>query len=511
MKKIIGAAAAGLVLTGAAFADISFSGNARFQAEAFSWQSPSNGEYNSAIPGRANDTNGEGTDDNGKFTIAERKGLGESVKLNAKSENAGAMIEFNIKGPESNINEPDFSEGSVTAKSYQLWLNFGKLRLDAGSYDKRLSKNISTYDGKWATNLGTPNKPGFFVSFDGKDWGKDAGNIAVIMGQKVNNVMATYAVNDKLNVHGLVYFAKNASSVTGNTTDGANVSNTWKMAPFAVGAQYMPDKNTQIAVVGKMSALYPSFSTQGEKSVWTLHGDYYSKLNDNLQIEAAYTFGASIYTNNGNFIEKDKNGNVTASNDYVQVSHTKAQDSDVFAHGFDFRVQDKLTSQLTLLGVVGVNYVHSSEVQRRANRHKVASADKQFEDGNLKEGADISGKYKDARARSYGTGAAGVLAYQINLTADYVMTDAISLQFQTQLKNSNLFDVSYGDSSKASVDYWKNTNLVLRPAVKFNANSNCYLNTGLEVTFNGFRDHATGSRNVFNTKIALPLVFLVTL
>ena len=43
MKKIIGAAAAGLVLTGAAFADISFSGNARVQADAFSYQSPQNG------------------------------------------------------------------------------------------------------------------------------------------------------------------------------------------------------------------------------------------------------------------------------------------------------------------------------------------------------------------------------------------------------------------------------------------------------------------------------------
>ena len=484
MKKIIGAALLGTMAAGV-FADVSFQANARFRGDVFSYESPTN-------KSRATDPNGEGTDDNGTFKIADLTDASDDVKLNASTDNAGAQLVFTVTTPTTNINEPSNSTNNVVAKSYQLWLNFGKLRLDAGSYDKRLSKNISTYDGKWKNNLGTPNKPGIFTNFDGKAWGVDAGNIAVIMNKRVNNVMATYAVNDKLNVHGLVYFGSNAGSVTGNAADGTNVSNTWKMAPFAIGAQYKPDKNTQIAVVGKMSMLKPSSATQGEQSVWTLHGDYYSKLNNNLEIEAAYTFGASIYTNNGNF-SGNENGN-----DYVQVSHTKAQDSDVFAHGFDFRVQDKLTSQLTLLGVVGVNYVHSSEVQRRNNRHP----------------EKLTTKYKDARARSYGTNAAGTLAYQINLTADYAMTDTINLLFQTQLKNSNLFATSPADSNTnktESVDYWKNTSLVLRPAAQFTASKSCFLQTGLEVTFDGFRDHATGSRNMFKTKIALPLVFNITI
>ena len=524
MKKIIGAALLGTMAAGV-FADVSFQANARFRGDIFSYQSPQNGttykledgNVKEDVKGRIKDTNGEGTDDNGTFKIADLTSVSDDVKLNASTDNAGMQLVFTVTTPYTPINNPDNitmtstdapaakkNYSNFVTKSYQLWLNFGKLRLDAGSYDKRLSKNISTYDGKWNTNLGTPNKPGIFVPFDSQNWGQDAGNIAVIMNKRVNNVMATYAVNDKLNVHGLVYFGSNAGKVTGNAADGTDVSNTWKMAPFAIGAQYKPDKNTQIAVVGKMQMLKPSSATQGEQSVWTLHGDYYSKLNNNLEIEAAYTFGASIYTNNGNF--RNAKGN-----DYVQVKGVKAQDSDVFAHGFDFRVQDKLTSQLTLLGVVGVNYVHSSEAQRRANRHKVASATKLIDGTKVAENDDTSDIYKDARARSYGTGAAGVLAYQINLTADYAMTDTINLLFQTQLKNTNLFDVSYGDSSKASVDYWKNTGLVLRPAAQFTASKNCFLQTGLEVTFNGFRDHATGSRNVFNTKIALPLVLNVSI
>ena len=514
MKKIIGAALLGTMAAGV-FADVSFQANARFRGDVFSYQSPSNNSRTDKEKGGSGDKNGEGTDDNGTFKIADLTSVSDDVKLNASTDNAGMQLIFTVTTPWTNINEPTndlyqttkidksvnkddgkdvsvVTKTNLTTKSYQLWLNFGKLRLDAGSYDKRLSKNISTYDGKWNTNLGTPNKPGIFTNFDGKAWGVDAGNIAVIMNKRVNNVMATYAVNDKLNVHGLVYFGSNAGSVTGNAADGTDVSNTWKMAPFAIGAQYKPDKNTQIAVVGKMQMIERSSEDNGEQSVWTLHGDYYSKLNNNLEIEAAYTFGASIYTNNGNFSDNAK------GNDYVQVKDVKAQDSDVFAHGFDFRVQDKLTSQLTLLGVVGVNYVHSSEVQRRNNRHP----------------EKLTTKYKDARARSYGTNAAGTLAYQINLTADYAMTDTINLLFQTQLKNSNLFATSPADSNTnktESVDYWKNTSLVLRPAAQFTASKSCFLQTGLEVTFNGFRDHATGSRNVFDTKIALPLVLNVSI
>ena len=490
MKKIIGAAAAGLVLTGAAFADISFSGNGRFRADAFSYQSPNNKDRS----GEKADKNGEGTDDNGTFKIANLTDVTEDVKLNAKSENAGAALTFTVTGPGPKLADTSSGNGTVNMKTYQLWLNFGKLRLDAGTYDKRLVTAINN-DGKWVTNLSGTNKPGIWTAFDGVVWGKDAGNIAVVAnGARINNIMATYDVNDNLSVNGLVFFSKD-ENITGNAADDNWSSNIWKMAPFALGATYKLDKNSKVVVVGKMLSYTNSTEKAPQNSVWLLHGNYYSKLNSNLEIEAAYTLGASVYTNNGNFHDTGK------GNDWVQINHMKAQDKDVFAHGFDFRVRDKLNSQLSLVGIVGVNYVQSSEATRRENRHPSDATRK---------------KYKDARARSYGEKAAGTLAYYTTVSADYAMTDTITLQFQGKLQNTDVFATSPADSrnrTTESVDYWKNTELILRPAVKFNANSNCYLNTGLEVTFKkgAFRDHATSSRNVFNTKIAVPLVFLVTL
>ena len=206
MKKIIGAALLGTMAAGV-FADVSFQANARFRGDVFSYQSPSNGKYSDAIPGRdAKDKNGEGTDDNGTFKIADLTSVSDDVTLNASTDNAGAKIQFTVTSPTTNINEPSNSTNNVVTKSYQLWLNFGKLRLDAGSYDKRLSKAFSN-DGKWKNNLSGYKKPGIWTAFDdrvkigdtGKEktfaWGDDAGNIAAIGTIRVNNVMATYAVN----------------------------------------------------------------------------------------------------------------------------------------------------------------------------------------------------------------------------------------------------------------------------------------------------------------------------
>ena len=251
----------------------------------------------------------------------------------------------------------------------------------------------------------------------------------------------------------------------------------------------MLDKNSQLVVVGRMARYAKSTKDNPQNSIWTLHADYYSKLNSNLEIEAAYTFGASVYTNNGNFYSKDKDGNYIG-NDWVEVHHMKAQDLDVFAHGFDFRVRDKLTSELTLLGIVSVNYIHSTEDARRTNRH------------------DSSANYHDSRAMSYANGAAGTLAYYVTLGADYVMSDTVTVGFQSRFVNENLFAV---DDDEHSVDYWKGNTWVLRPQATFTASKNCFLQTGLEVTFTGFRDHATGSKNAFNTKIALPLVFNISI
>ena len=557
MKKIIGAAAAGLVLTGAAFADASISAQAQIQSNVFSYTSPSNGKYSDDIPGRVKDTNGRGTDDVGTVKWAQDTKHKDDITLNASTDNAGAKIVFNVS---SNTNNTD-STSLIKLTSYQLWANFGKIRVDAGAYDQRLGKNLNN-DGNWNSNYSGVKKPGIWASIDGANWGADSTNITSPVNQNklTTNFQVSTALNDQLTVRGVLFL--NTNGTTANGTDSS--SDPWIFAPFALGAVYKPSKTSQIAVVGKLNSItlgssstketaatkrsysitktiyadgsskYTSVDTHSDNSkggkyyydtssnsfrdktessaptegtilyevevteakagtttyeyskpqnsVWTLAFDYWNQLNSNLQIEATYTLGASLYTNNG------KHGAHWDSTNKGNSKHL-VRDNDVFAHGFDFRVVDKLSSQLTLTGIASVNYVQSTAVDRSKNRNTPTK-----DEG-----------YKDALAKSYGESAAGTLAYYATVSADYAASDTVTYQLQAKLLDNNLFETTECDSGKHDhVDYLSGMELNIRPAILLNVDKTQFF-AGFDFGIKGFQTYATGKNNTVYTTYAIPI------
>ena len=504
MKKIIGAAAAGLVLTGAAFADVSFAANARILGDVFTYASPSRKT-------QALDVNdGEGTDDNGVFTWAKDVKHADDVTLNATGDNAGAKIVFNVTSSTENM-AGSASNTDVNLTSYQLWLNFGKVRIDAGAYDQRLTPNLNN-EGNWNANYSAPNKVGIWTNVEGVAWGKDSTNITSSNGAKRRtNFQVSSKINDQLTLRGVLFLTTNGTVANeGNTpiTDGKektadlagiitkadDKSRPWIFTPFALGAEYQLSKTNKVAVVGKLAYIAQGSAAKPQNSVWTLAADYSGNLNDNIKIEAAYTFGASIYTNNGHdgaHWEKTNKDIKVAPVGTRDTNHL-VRDNDVFAHGFDFRIQDKLSSQLSVTGIVSVNYIQGTAVQRSNNRSPDSS-------------------YKDARARSYGTGAAGVLAYYATVSADYSASDTLTYQVQAKLEDDNLFSVATGDSSKNHVDYLSGMVLNIRPAILLNAQKNCQLYLGFDFGITGFQTSASGKNNTVQTTYALPVGMRVKL
>ena len=583
MKKIIGAAAAGLVLTGAAFADVSFAANARIISNAFSYETPSRAT-------QAEDDNGAGIDDVGKVTWAKDTKHSDDVTLNAKGDNAGAKIVFNVSGATNNT---DNSKVSLT--SYQLWLNFGKIRVDAGAYDQRLAPALNN-DGNWNENYSGTNKPGIWVNIDGAAWGKDSMNITGITGNKrTNNFQVSTALNDQLTVRGVLFLDTNGTTANGSSDS----SDPWIFTPFALGAEYKLSKDSKIGVVAKLNSIslgsdktttketttaagyqkvtyytvadnfdnssgkvsnwqekffkignefkkgedltddekmelfgttdptlfasdgstlvdpddekggYYKASTvyvwkeatstttttndyiKPQNSVWTLAFDYYNKLSSSLEIEATYTLGASLYTNNGKHGAHWDPANKGGSKHLVR-------DNDVFAHGFDFRVVDKLSNQLSLTGIVGVNYVQGTAVNRSKNRNTSTK------------GGEV--EYKDALAKSYATGAAGVLAYYATVSADYSASDTVTYQLQAKLANDKLFETAGCDSGDhVHVDYLSGMTLNIRPGILLNAQKNCQFFAGFDFGIKGFQTSASGKNNTVQTMYTVPVGMRVKL
>ena len=579
MKKIIGAAAAGLVLTGTAFADVSISAQAQIQSDVFKYTSPTR---KSQVTG---DTNGRGTDDVGTVKWAQDTKHKDDVTLNASTDNAGAKIVFavesNIMGMEGASNETN-SSWSLT--SYQLWMNLGKIRIDAGAYDQRLGKGLSTYDGNWNSNYFAKNKPGIWVPFDGEKngWGQDSTNLTTIdKDKKRTNFQVSTALNDQLTLLGALFLTKDGTTANGSSDS----SDPWIFTPFALGAEYKLSKDSKIGVVAKLNSISlgsdkttekttaggwkkmsfylggqnPSANAATEEtafakvddgsfrcwkdmsddermkyfgttdiedlksgsdpsledpnvdgkyfasksyyiweegtttttneyikpqnSVWTLAFDYYNKLSSSLEIEATYTLGASLYTNNG------KHGAYWDPANKGDSKHL-VRDNDVFAHGFDFRVVDKLSSQLSVAGVFNVSYVQGTAVQRSTNRNTPTKGGKV--------------EYKDALAKSYEKGAAGQLEYYAALTANYAASDTVTYQVQTKLEDTNLFSVATGDSSKKHVDYLEGMTLNIRPAILLNVDKTQFF-AGFDFGIAGFQTSATGKNNTVYTTYAIPI------
>ena len=577
MKKIISAAAAGALLTGAAFADVSFAANARVYSDVFSYRSPSNTT-------QALDDTGEGVDDNGVVTWAKDTKHADDVTLNAKGSNAGAKIVFNVTSAVQSMDAAD-TKTDVNLTSYQLWANFGKLRIDAGAYDQRLGKALND-DGNWGTNYSGVNKPGIWVNIDGKSWGKDATNLTVLNGNKTRtNFQLSTKLSDQLTLRGALFLTTAGTVANGDSSDKNDKSDPWIFTPFALGAEYQIDKNSKFAVVAKLNSItqgqgkttaasekyekvtyytetgvaaavaakgtglykvdgeYVAYTnltdaqkvklfgstdptlyvvdmdnselneggdkyykgttvyvlknteeeytyTKPQNSVWTLAFDYYNKLNDSLEIEAAYTLGASIYTNNG------KHGAYWDSVNKGESTHL-VRDNDVFAHGFDFRVADKLSKELSVTGIVGVNYVQGTGYQKVENKKDAAND-----------------AYKDARARAYDNGAAGILAYYATVSADYAASDSVTFQVQAKVADNNLFSVGtgyHGDTAIKHVDYLDGLTLNIRPGIILTAEKNCQFFAGFDFGIAGFKTSASGKENAVYTTYTIPIGLRVKL
>ena len=532
MKKIVSAVAAGALLAGAAFADAKLSVNGRIESDVFKYESSSK-SY------QASDENGKGVDDTGKVTAMTPTKNADDVTFSASGDNSGVKV----------VVTGGLGTTSFEAGTYQVWIKdlFG-LRLDAGKYDTRLGKNINN-DGNWTTNLSGSNKPGIFINFDGAAWGKDSSNITSIKGSKANNFKVMKKVNDQLEVSGVVFMnttATNGEQVTHNEK--------WIFTPFAVGGKYALDGDTTLAFNAKLSSITHGKKTEAasyyvtdtslvvgdgvttaksetavamgaygkkgtyyydltgtnigttatalaagteyykvtvaenaattytpDNSVWTLNADFSKKLSDALTVEAGYTLGASLYSD-WSKIQGHKNGRLV-------------RDDDVFAHGFDFRAQDKLNDQLSLTFVSNVSYVQGTARQKALNNATSAS----------------DNGFKDARAKSYATGAAGTLGYFATLSVDYKQSDLMTFQVQTKLQNSNVFATSFGDSSKAHVDYYKNLSWVIRPGVIINPDKNSFVFAGVQLTVDGFHQNATGKNNTVKTTTTIPVGLRVKL
>ena len=531
MKKIIGAAAAGLVLTGAAFADITFTGNARVGADLFKYTSPS----------RADRPN------NGDVVWMDDTKHNDSVTLKGTSDNSGFNIKMTMTSP------IDGGKSNIQAEEYQLWTTLFGLRLDAGAYESRFGKALNN-DGKWSTNLSGKYKPGIWTNIDGAAWGSDSMNITTLKASKSHlTFKVTKDVSDQLKVAGSVFVTD--SGTNADAASDASSNDNWIFTPFGLGATYSLDKNTQLnfaaklnsikngsyteketarsvkyeAVVANGTSTYKSTTddvfdaktsaagtyytksdgtqidkTAGAKlaagevftkitvtdgsttstynpdnSVYTLGVDFYKKMDSGMEIEAVYTFGMSLYSNWSG---------IAAHNDGNLV-----RDYDVFAHGLDFRTKTKLTNELSLTGIASVNYVQGREVDRRDNRHE------HVEDG-----------YKDARAKSYATGAAGTLGYYASVSLDYVMTDTINFQLQSHLIDTNAFSTAEVDG-KTHVDYFDGMQWNLRPAVILKPDAKTMVKAGVHFLFDGFHQNATGKANTFKTTVSVPLTFNISL
>ena len=462
MKKIIGAAAAGLVLTGAAFAEYSVTGNVRMEGDVFTYESPSR----SARPNTSKHY------ENGSVNWAKDKKHNDDITFQASGDGIGAKFQLALY---SNTNNE--TNGKIEFTSYQAWANFFGIRLDAGAYDTRIGKELNN-SGDWNTNLSGTYKPGIFLEFAGNGkWGQDASNITTIQKEKRTTnfqVSKSGLLDGALTVRGVLFL--NTAGTDANAGKKTESNDNWIFTPFALGAVYAPDKTSQLAFNAKLSSIKKGTTGTPDTSVWTLNAEYYKKLDSGIEVQAGYTLGMGLYS--------DWSG-VKAHNDDGSL----VRDKDVFAHGIDFRVKNiKLMDALSLTAITNVSYIQGTAVQKRENRAPTPAGK----------------KYKDARAKSYATGAAGQLGYWASLSLDYVQSDTITLQLQTKIEDKKLFDIE-SVNGKTHVDYFNNIGWYIRPGVIVNVGGTSRFFAGVQFLLDGFKQNATGSANTFKTTTTVPV------
>ena len=506
MKKIVSAVAAGALLAGAAFADVTISANARIYSDALSYTTPTKNGQAEDKPG--NGGSGEGYDDNGDLVWGKDTKHADDWTITASGENVGLKVKMAITSPYENVEEASTTTSATTTAAivnyYNIWANIGKVKLEAGAYDQRLAKNLNidkNWDGTPKINVG---KPGINTAFDGASWGSEHFDIGAISGKTksfTNVQVSSKELVDGITLHGVVFLNGSGGSTAkgwsiNSESQSKKESDPWIFAPFALAAE-MKVADGDLKVVGKLNQItqdkkgtddYSSSTTKPQNSVWTLGADYAKKVGGGT-FEAAYTFGASIYTANG------KNyGHYTGTstpNTKESTSQTRlVRDLDTFAHGFDFRWQGKVSDAVTFSALSHIDYIQGNAFARHDAK------------------ASSSGTYKDRRALSYATGAAGQLAYWFALGADYKYSDNMTLMADLSVSDTNLFgakSVTNSNGAKTYVDYWDGLTVTFRPGFQYAVEKSSVVFGGVCIKVTGFQTYADGDRNTVQTAVSVPV------
>ena len=501
MKKIVSAVAAASLLAGAAFAEFTVTGNARVYANAFNYGGTSRYAQSGPV---TSDTNGKGVDDTGTVKMMEDKKHADDVTIQAKGDKSGVKIVFNVTSSVQTYNTTE-TKTDVNLTSYQLWTTIGDWRVDAGAYDQRLAKNLNN-DGNWNENYSRSNKPGIWLSFGqtSKAWGKDAANITTILGNKTrtNFQVSNSKLVDGLTLRGVLFLSTDGTATNGTSTTH---DEKWIFTPFAVGGTYQLDGDTKLNFNAKLSSItHGSVSTTAastayttytpDNSVWTLNANLYKKLSDALEIEAGYTLGMALYSDwSGLGAHVGKANDTTVGNTKHYGNGRLVRDNDVFAHGLDFAMKDKLSDQLSLTAIAGINYIQGTAAQRAKS-----------------DAAETAGTWRDSRAKAYEHGAAGTLAYYATLSVDYKQSDLVTLELQTKVTDANLFSVETVGTSKR-VDYLSGLTWNIRPGILVNPDKTSQLFAGVDFGLKGFKTNATGKNNQFSTSVTIPVGLRVKL
>ena len=498
MKKIISAAALAAMVAGSAFADVSWSANARVYDDVVTYETATRAS-------KFTDRNAFGTDDNGNVTWNKDTKHADDVTLKASGEKCGAQITFNATGP------ADGAENNVTIGTYKLWAELlPGLTLNAGAYDTRLGKTINN-DGNWGTNLSGIVKPGTFKleftannAAGNKTTGKDSTNLTAIgSNKKYNNFMAQYKVNDNLTAYAVMWLKSNGFGQTALTTDDRVA----RFSPWGVGAKYSVNKDTTIAAVVKQEANVEANISAGTVTIYdyltggdhlaqalaryhksyvygtavpTITGGYqmWSAAVDvstkvaGWDAEAAYTFAALVYDNFDKLYGHSHNywykrsgmgkNSISSANEYI--------------HAFDVRGKGKVGDKLTITAIGNLTY-------KPATANKVHTT---AEYGEVKlDGSVISnttgtytlnqdaylGKvlgfkaYKNEEAYNAGVGLSGALAHYESLSVDYALNSQITLEVQANHQNTNVYVTSQADKRvKVGNEYVKRS-VCVRKAV----------------------------------------------
>lgn len=547
MKKIVSAAAIAAMVAGAAFAEVSWAANARVYDDIVTYESSTRKDRNA-------DSNKKGTDDEGKVTWNKDTKHADDVTLNAKGDNCGAKIVFNVT---SNSMDNAYAATSATVglTSYKLWANLNdKLTLNFGAYDDtRLGKNINN-DGNWGTNLSGSYKPGIMkhanFKLDGLTVGSDSSMVTTLNAdKKVTNVAAVYKVNDKITAHAAMFLATNGwNSLTDTKVD----SNSTRFSPFAVGAKMAVNKDTAVSatikneknVAASLSAVpaytygaYPKFAglpgyvtVNGGYSIWSANVDFSTKVSG-WTVEAGYTLAAQLFDNIDTMYGHHADYWTRSASDHN--GHARVEDN-VYIHGFDLRATGKVGDKLTVTAIGNLTYkaptVHLTHVTAEFGENKYNAAT-----GTLTIGRIENKAYKNEEAYNADKGLSGVLAHWESLSVDYALNSKTVIQVQAKQENSNVYAV--GTKAEKYVKYWdgsaiatktasqltgfaakkeldplKNYSLTVRPAIKYAVSKQCQLDLGVQFAFTSFSALERNSANdTFKTTVSVPLCARVKL